>query len=71
MKNDRNYALLFRKISERLIESKNGTTNEASQIAASKKYTGSKPPQNKEGGGNIELNKKAVKEDTSKKQSEC
>lgn len=70
-KSGSNIALLFRKISERLIESKNGTVKEASQTAASEKDTGSKAPQKNEGGGNIELNKKSVNEDTSKKQCEC
>lgn len=70
-KSGSNIALLFRKISERLIESKNGTVKEASQTAASEKDTGSKAPQKNESGGNIELNKKSVNEDTSKKQCEC
>lgn len=70
-KSGSNIALLFRKISEKLIESKNGIVQEPSQTAASEKDAGSKAQQNKESGGNIELNKKSVSEETRKKQCDC
>lgn len=62
-KSGNNIALLFRKISEKLIDNKNGTNKEVSETNATEKESKPKPAPV----SNIELKKKTVEEENSKK----